>query len=143
VDAPNAHWRWYEIALRMPERFVLRDVANGDLVAVWSSRAKRPIVLDGAGYYRPDYLEVDPGRREGGLGLFLLAVIATRARELGAQGLVLGGVDTPAARALYSRAGASESTPGGWRPAPGLIPYWIGGDAYVELCEYADAHQEP
>jgi len=142
AGAANAHWRWYNIALSMPERFALRDDA-ADPVGVWSSGTKRPIELDGEPYYRLDYPETDPWRRGGGIGLFTLAVVAARARELSAEGIVLGGLDTRAAKALYSSARASNATPGGWRPSKGLIPYCIVGDAFAGLCEYADAHQEP
>ncbi len=81
-------WRWADIVPDMREAFVVS--AKGEAIAIWGSKLGSPIELGGQKYYRLDYLEVDPARRgDGQTSALLFGLIAKRASEHGATGIVL------------------------------------------------------
>ena len=132
-------WRWRELVDGEKETFLLKK-EDGTPVAIWVSRRRKPIVLGGKLYYRLDNIEVHPthrGARLGRiLGILLMAVIAQRALEVGATGLVLATWDTHAD--FYGKAGGVQVAPRGWTVATGLIPFTFDERALSRLKEMAD-----
>jgi len=123
-------WRWTEIARGCAETFVL--LGEGAVpIGIWSSSKRRPIKLPDGRFYRLDYFEADPAHRGKGFGVFLLSVIATRAVELGAIGVILGTWEP--LRSFYLNVGAKESVPSGWILAPNLIPFTLESALLEEM----------
>jgi GNAT superfamily N-acetyltransferase len=103
-------WRWADIWKSLKDCLVL----EGDRpVAIWGSTVRRPLKLAGATYYRLDYLEIAPAHRGKILGAFLIAVIASRALELGATGIVLTAFPVPGLVEFYEGTGAVRGAPRG------------------------------
>ena len=72
-----------------------------------------------------------------GAGRFLLTLIAKRAQEVGASGIVLA---CPAIRVQwYKDAGALEGAPEGWKCATGLVALRFEHEACEDLRGTADA----
>ena len=133
-------WLWKQILADHPhERFALVD--DGDQpVAFWCSSKKSPIVLSGIRHYRLDYVEVRPQDRGGLSGYAVLALIAARAVERGADRLVLAAFDVPGLVDFYERTvGARRGCPAGWNPPPMLVPFVIEEKMLIHLKEFADA----
>jgi GNAT superfamily N-acetyltransferase len=118
----NHSWVWMEIARERAETFVL--LGEGDVpIGIWSSSKRRPIKLPEGRFYRLDFFESAPQHRGKDFGVFLLSVIATRAIELGAIGVILGTWEP--LRPFYLKVGAKERAPGGWNLAPNLVPFTL------------------
>jgi len=122
ADDWHHSWRWKDILKRRPESFVVTAV-DGAVAGIWCSAKKRPIRLPAGSFYRPDYMEVAPARRTSGLGVFLFALIAARALELNADGVVLG--TWPVLRAFYRGLGGTEGKPQGWNLERDLVPFFF------------------
>lgn len=130
----HLHWRWSAIAARARERFAL-VAPDGEPLALWCSARSRPVRLLRGLFYRLDYVEVDPTRRGTALGPFTFAVCATRALELGCDGLVLGSLAE--AGPFYERLGGERRREAGWREGPDLLPYVFDRETLEGLQERA------
>ena len=133
------HWQWQELAGDEVETFVLkRD--DGCPVAIWVSKKRKPILLEGRLYYRLDNIEVHPqhrGVRLGRLlGTFLVALIAQRALEVGAEGMVLVTWQTHAD--FYRKLGGRVGAPRGWTVPKDLVPFVFDEATLIRLKEMAD-----
>ena len=113
-------WRWHEITASRPEAFALRK-DDGSLLGIWCSAKKAPITLPDGRFYRPDFLEISPDARGREVGAFIFLLIASRALELKAEGIVLG--TWPVLREFYSRMGGHERKPRGWNLENNLVPF--------------------
>lgn len=130
-------WRWVDISKSLKDCFV---VAEGDRpVAIWGSTVSRPLKLAGTTYYRLDYLEIAPAHRGEILGAFLTAVIASRALELGAAGIVLTAFPVPGLVEFYEGVGAVRGSPRGWSHPKELVALTFELSALRRLKELADA----
>lgn len=128
-------WVWSAIARGRREAFVLtRDAVS---VATWCAKDRLLDLPDGR-YYRLDYLEVRGDLRGGTVGAFTLAIIASRAREPGAQAIVLAAFPIEGLKAAYLRAGAVERDPTGWNRPRGLLALVFESAALTELEGLAD-----
>jgi GNAT superfamily N-acetyltransferase len=115
-------WRWGQITKGKVEAFVLlRD--SIEPVGIWCSARRSPIRLPDGRFYRLDHLEISPTLRGTGFGVFLVSVVAARALELHADGVVLGTWD--ALRGFYLELGAEERKPAGWNLAINLVPFTL------------------
>ncbi len=103
---------------------------------LWGSRKYRPLRLGKRQVYRLDYFEVHPELRGGLLGVFALAVIASRALELGCDGMVLASL--PGATKFYAEAGGIEGPVDGWKAARSLVPFTFERPALESLREKSD-----
>lgn len=133
-------WLWSEMIQTMRDAFVL--VGDAPL-AIWGSAKGSPIELPEGRFYRLDYLECHPSLRgQGVAGLFALATIAKRARELDAAGIVLAAFNEPKLVEFYVGAGAEQRQPRGWTVPRNLIPCVFGAVAVDSLETFADAHDD-
>ncbi len=132
------HWRWVAIAKRAKECFGLVGSA-GELVSIWST-AKTVVRLEGRKLYRLDYLEVCPPLRGTLAGAFTLAVAATRAGELGCEGLVLAAF--PVVSGFYAKFGGVQRAVKGWKVAEGLLPFYFDSAALTQFGEVTDAARQ-
>jgi hypothetical protein len=103
-------WLWTDLARDKAEVFAVSDDRHR-LLSIWCSNKSKPIRLQGTGYYRPDYLEVAPDARGKTMGAFTFSLMAARALELGASGIVLG--TWPFLREFYAGLGGIERLPRG------------------------------
>jgi hypothetical protein len=136
-ETPYSQWEWEPELRGTDERFALR-ADDGRIHAVWAVTKAIP-KLDGATWYRPSVLEVHPSGVRGQLGTAAVAVIARRACELDAAGVVVEAI--PAARAFYERLGARARGPNefrSWRVSDKLVPLVFDGSAVVRLREVFD-----
>jgi hypothetical protein len=131
----HQHWRWASICKGVTERFAAVD-QEGNVLSLWSS-AKPAVRIEGSRSYRLDYLEVNPAFRGGLMAPFTLALIGTRAVELGCEGLVLAAF--PAVTGFYATFGGKEGALSGWKVAAGLVPIRFDGGALARFREVTDA----
>jgi hypothetical protein len=113
---------------------------DGDALALWSAGGRLPLTLAGGPAYRLDFLEVRGDHRGGLVSAIALALIATRAAELGARRIVLGA--TAGAADFYRRQQAKEGAIPGWKPGADLLPFEFTPDLTDQLCEIARDAQE-
>jgi GNAT superfamily N-acetyltransferase len=140
IDALLA-WKWVDIVADMREAFAIH--AAGSPIAIWASKPGSCVQLDGKPYYRLDYLEVDPERRGDGQTSTLLAgMIAKRATEHRASGIVLPAFPSEKLAKFYESLGATRGAPQGLEPPPQLVPFTFGQDALDNLRELVDALQK-
>jgi len=132
------HWRWLKIMNGKRERFSILHRADSRVVALWCSEPKGPRHIESGRFYRLDYLEVAPRHRQTSVGLFVLALVACRALEVGASGLVLGGFPIDGVHRFYTEAGGVQRDVRGWKPARDLIPYIFERSALEWLKDFAD-----
>jgi hypothetical protein len=116
--------------------------ADQVVLALWSSSKKKPIRLPEGIFYRLDYLEVSPPSRGGVVGTFTLAVIAARATELNATGIVLAAFPIKGLSDAYERAGAVGRCPQGWNCPANLLPFIFEAAALARLKALADGFLE-
>jgi GNAT superfamily N-acetyltransferase len=134
-------WNWSEIVADMREAFVV--CAAGAPIAIWASKTGSCVKLEGRPYYRLDYLEIDPNRRGDGLTSSLLAgMIAKRAAEHRACGIVLAAFPNERLVKFYESLGATRGAPRGWKHPPELVPLTFGQVALDNLRELIDAYEE-
>lgn len=138
-QSESQSWSWRRIMRSARDRFVLRDTADEPL-ALWSSAKSGPLRLPGGRFYRLDYLEVCPRNRKARLGAFLMALIARRAAEVGADGVVFGAL--PEAATFYEKIGFQAGIVAGWQTERGLIPYRLEGEDLERLIESGNAFLE-
>lgn len=104
-------WRWVDISRSLKDCMAIME---GDHpVAIWGSTMGRPLKLAGTTYYRLDFLEIAPYHRGEILGAFLIAIIAARALEVGASGIVLTAFAVPGLVEFYEGMGAVRGCPRG------------------------------
>lgn len=133
-------WRWGEIVATLRDAFVL---VGTHPVAIWGSTKAEPIRLPSGRYYRLDFIEARPDQRgKGSVGLFAMALVAVRAMELGASGVVLAAFDMPQLLAFYERLGATRRIPTGWTVPKNLVPFVLDADALERLARLAHAHDD-
>ncbi len=125
-------WRWKDLTAGKVEVFALVD-ADDKATGIWCSAKHRPIRLPDGLFYRPDYLEVSPAGRGQELGVFLFLLIAARALELGADGVVLGTWEI--LRDFYRGLGGMERKPRGWNLEPNLVPFTFDRETLEGLVE--------
>lgn len=133
-------WRWVDIWSSLKDCFVIMD--SECPVAIWGSSVSRPLQLAGTTYYRLDYLEISPAHRGKILGAFSTAVIAFRASELGATGIVLTAFHVPGLVEFYEKMGAVRGAPRGWSHPKELVPLTFELSALQRLKEFSDAFLE-
>src|ERR1700733_9242739 len=93
-------WSWRDNLSLAHDAFCVTRASNASLpVAFWCSTARRLLRLQDGLAYRLDCVEVDPTLRGAEVGLFALALVATRALECGANRIVLGAL--PQAKKFY------------------------------------------
>jgi hypothetical protein len=126
----HSAWRWLEITAGKAEVFAV--VGPDDRVlGLWCSSKHKPIQLPEGLFYRPDYLEIAPDVRGQEAGVFLFLLIAARALELGAQGIVLGTWEV--LRRFYEGLGGIERRPRGWNLEANLVPFTFDAEALADL----------
>jgi hypothetical protein len=134
-------WNWAEIVADMREAFAV--CVAGEPVAIWASKLGSCAQLQGKPYYRLDYLELDPERRGDGRTSTLLAgMIAKRAAEHRARGIVLAAFPSEKLVKFYESLGASRGGPKGWNCPPELVPLTFEQAALDNLRELIDAFQK-
>lgn len=126
--AEHRGWEWSRIRQRSKDILALQQ-EDGTCLAIWSS-GRKVLKLDSGTYYRLDYLEVNPDRRGEGWGAVAVAAACARARELGADQIVLGALPQAIP---YWRKIAVQGAPEGWNCAKELEPYVIGSDVVGNL----------
>lgn len=119
----HAQWKWSAISQRCEDCYVLLD-SDEEPLAIWASKRKSPIMLEGRSYYRLDFIEVRPDLRQigGETATFALGAVATRALEIGAQGVVLAAFPIEGVVAAYVTRGAEAGVPKGWSYEGDLVP---------------------
>lgn len=134
-DDQHLGWKWREIFSWSPEAFCLVD-ANGAAAGIWSSLKTSPIALREGSFYRLDRIEASPLYRGGIVGVFLFSLVAVRALELKANGIVLGAL--PASTKFYERLGGENRLPAGWNNDRELVPFVFPEQILLELKEDVD-----
>lgn len=91
-------------------------------------------------FYRLDYLEADPfhRRRDGVVSALLLGLVAGRALERGAAGVLLTAFPVDGLRQFYVSAGAAEGKPKGWNAPKSLLSFVFRSAALEHLKEVTD-----
>ena len=136
ADDQHLAWVWADICAQTAENFVLVDAA-GRAAGIWACKRAGLITLDGASFYRLDRFEIAPQYRGAKvyagetLAVLLFSVVAARAEELSAAGVVLGAL--PASVAFYAGLGGEERLVCGWTVESGLIPFVFTSAQLVEL----------
>ena len=99
-----------------------------------------PLQLEGQRYYRLDHFEIAPSVRGQLVGIFCFGLIAARAIELGADGIVLAAL--PEVARVYEKWGGMKRRPAGWHVGTGLQSVVFGRDATLECAEDSDAFRK-
>ena len=133
-------WRWADIWKSLKDCLVVVEGARP--VAIWGSTVGRPLKLTGTTCYRLDYLEIAPAHRGQILGAFLTTIIASRALELGATGIVLTTFPVPGLVEFYEGMGAVRGAPRGWSYPKELVALTFELPALRRLKELADDRLE-
>ncbi|MEZ4431775.1 MAG: hypothetical protein R3F65_33615 [bacterium] len=141
AGALHRDWRWVDWVReeRSAERFVLVDEADAPQL-IWCCASRRLLRLPGGPFYRPDRLEVAPMSARSGVGTVGMAVIATRARELGANGVVLKA--TLDAAPFYAKVGGVAGEVAGWSHSPDLVEFTFARPALDALAEMLDEYRQ-
>jgi hypothetical protein len=129
-------WRWSTICHRKDERFVL--LLEGRPVAIWCCDRGEPLKLPGGRMYHLSYVEVRSDLRGGLLSTFLFGVVAARAIECGAVGVIMSALPIDGLVETYVRLGARRGAPRGWTPPRKLVPLTIDEANLRELKDIAD-----
>jgi len=144
-DAGDLHhaWRWEEISAPMRETFVV--LLDEDPIGVWCSKVGSPLDLATGRFYRLDFVELKPSLRgDGSTSAMVFGLIAERAVEHGAGGVVLSAFRVDKLVAAYRRLGAVEGAPPGWNYPNLLVPLTFDHAAVQLLRERIhDIEEEP
>lgn len=125
-------WRWVELTRERTE--VFGAVANdGEVLGIWCSAKHKPVLLPEGAFYRLDYVEVAPGARGQEMGVFTFLLVAARALELGAGGIVLATWE-PLTN-FYTGLGGVVRKPAGWNAPSNLVPFTFDVDVLDGLKE--------
>ncbi|HEX3770485.1 MAG TPA: hypothetical protein VHV30_06465 [Polyangiaceae bacterium] len=133
-------WAWSRLLRQHSEAFALVG-AQGVPRALWCSRRDRLLALPCGPSYELGYLELHPQDRGTLLGYYVLAVIAARAIETGARGMVLASLPHPKVQAFYSFAGGKAGKVKGWQTPFGLVQYFFSEEALRALQQELDARE--
>jgi hypothetical protein len=109
-------------------------------MALWCSAKAQPLKLREGKFYRLDYFELDPRLRGGEAGVLAFALVAARARDVGADGIVLA--TWPPLRRFYEGIGGVERELVGWRAPANLITFVFTTDALANLSAVLSERQE-
>lgn len=141
AGALHREWRWAAWVRdgRSEERFVLLDEADTPQF-IWCAASSRLLRLPGGPFYRPERLEVAPTRARSGVGTVGMAVLATRALELGANGVVLKA--TVEAAPFYAKVGGVAGAVAGWSRSPDLVEFTLTRPALEALAEMLDEYRQ-
>ncbi len=122
------------------EHLAVVDADSSEPLAIWASRRRSPIELGGIRYYRLDYFEVSPVHRGSSsiLSIFALGLVAARALELTAVGMVLVTLDIGGLEEFYIGTGATRGVPSGWNSGAGLLGFTFGHSALLGLATNVD-----
>ena len=136
----DAHdWSWQALYEQAAEIFVV--LREDQSVAAWASWDETPRQLPSGLAYRLDFFEVDPARRGDGITAAIgIAVVATRALELGAASVVLGSL--PDSASFYQAAGAMPGKIHGWKTAADLLPYRFDREGLDRLAARLDENRQ-
>lgn len=132
VDAASNGWSWYAICAAAEDRFAVST--TDEIVAMWSGKAN--VLLGGESFYRVDRIEVAPRRHGQGYGLVTFHLLAARAKEAVAAGIVLAAL--PEASAFHAKLGGVPVRPRGWHSAPGLVPFSFDRSRLDEIASDAN-----
>lgn len=139
LDDLNQHWRWEKIMFQKPERLaVLRATALCLRYGAPENRGRSRFPAGSC--YRLDFFEIAPVLRGGDFGFFCFALAATRAVELGCQGLVLAAL--PGLERFYMALRGAKGPIAGWKTPAELIPFHFSAETLGYLKELADEHRE-
>lgn len=138
TDALHRDWRWTDWVRdeRSEERFALLDEEDQPQF-IWCG-PRRLLRLAGGPFYRPDRLEVAPASTRSGIGTLGMAVVATRAVELGATGMVLKA--TREAAPFYRGLGGVAGEVVGWSHSPNLVEFKFAEPVLARLAEMLDEY---
>jgi len=116
----NTHWRWQAITESYAENLAIFDGERP--LALWSSCSGGAFALHDGKFYVLDYLELNPLSRGGTFSALVFAVIASRALEHGAAGMLLASL--PASKRFYQTLGGEQRPTKGWKVREkALIPF--------------------
>jgi GNAT superfamily N-acetyltransferase len=130
----HLYWNWRTVCDKYEESLCLVSM-SGEPAAIWTSRYG-PRILPAGRFYRVDRLEVEPARKGKDFGRFLFSVIATRALELGVDGIILAAL--PSTVGFYATLGGEQRLCDGWEAEPGLEPFVFSHPTLLELKEDID-----
>lgn len=142
VDDYSVDWAWSDLLAECRESFAIVTESGGDPVAIFGAKHSEPLKLLDGPLYRIDFLEVAPARRGSDAGVLLLALVALRAGEVGARGIVGASFNIPGLLNFYQRAGAKLECPRGWNPPAGVIPLHFDESARSNLEAIAHAQRD-
>ena len=126
----NRAWRWLDLTAGKVEVFAVVNSADR-VVGLWCSAKHKPIQLPDGLFYRPDYFEIAPDVRGQEIGVFVFLLIAARALELKAQGIVLG--TWAVLTQFYEGLGGVQKKPRGWNLAANLVPFTFDAETLADL----------
>lgn len=134
-------WQWTRIVSDAREAFVV--IANGKPIAIWASKLGSPIDLGAERFYRLDYLEIDPNcRGDGQTSVLLFGLIAKRAEEHAAGGIILTAFPIDKLVEAYESLGAERGAPRGWHYPKELVPLTFRRSALTRLRRLIDGLEE-
>lgn len=119
----NLEWLWMKFCARARDRLAVYRLDTNETVALWCSYVSL-VQCNSARYYRLDRLEVGPNYRHGEISDLAFALVACRALELGADGIILESI--PELDRFYRRMGGMRDVD----PRPGSrLP-----EGYIAWC---------
>lgn len=134
-------WQWASIVSDAREAFVV--TADGKPIAIWASKLGSPIVLGPERFYRLDYLEIAPTcRGDGQTSVLLFGLIAKRAEEHAATGIILAAFQIDKLINAYHALGAERGAPRGWHYPKELVPLTFRRSALARLRRLIDGLEE-
>ena len=129
ADREHVNWKWLGNMKKHRDGMVV--TVGGATAAAWCGKYDRAIALDWRHWYRLDYLEV--AESFAGLGAFVLVLIAARATELGATGIVGNAFNEASLLAFYKRGGADLECVRGWSCPRKMVPFCVRDDGFEQL----------
>lgn len=109
---------------------------------MWGSKTAGTLELSSVPYYALHWLEVRGDIRGVGIGKVTMALVALRARELGADGVALHAVNEPDVLAFYRSLGAVDGVPRPWPSRRPLVGLHCPSAAIQRLAQAAEDAQE-
>lgn len=136
-DRHKDAWEWTRLVRDLAECFIAVEEDDRP-IGIWGSRRETLLRLPGGSYYRLDFLEADPDRRGGPVGVLTIGLAACRALELAADGMVLATFPIEGLRRFYKAVGAVEERARGWNCDKHLLPFHFNAAALKRLREATD-----
>lgn len=131
-EKEHIRWQWLSIMKKHDDGFLV--TVNDQLAAAWCGLHARPIALNSGLWYRLDYIERTATYSN--LGLFVFMLIAARADELGAAGILGSAFNDAELLAYYQRAGAELGDVPGWNCHRKMVPFCFRGEAMANLRDH-------